>query len=138
MYSNYEFKSISNDEIVGYIIENYNKDEVVLFTDYDYGGYTEFMGLKTYIDPRAELFHDKLNKKENILREALLLDNASDSYYEKFIEKYNFTHLIINIYLDDFVEYMNNNENYVLEFEQKSPEGFVTDRLYVRKDVSIK
>ena len=139
LYKNYDFKSRSNVEITDYILKNYNKDEVILFTDYDYGGYTEFMGLKSYMDPRAELFNDKLNKKENIIREALLLDGADDSYYEKFIEKYNFTHLIINSYLNNFIEYMNKNDNYVLEYEQKSSEGlFVTDRLYVRKDVSIK
>ncbi len=141
LYTNYHFKSDSIVELTDYILDNYEKDKVILFTDYDYGGYTEFMGLKSYMDPRAELFHDKLNKKENILSEALNLTNANDDYYKGFVKKYNFTHIVVNNYLFKFINYLKTDNNYVLEYEQKTVDGeisFVSDYLFVRKDISIK
>jgi len=141
LYKNYEFKNTSIPDITNYILDNYDKNDVILFVDYDDGGYTEFMGLKSYFDPRAEVFHNKLNKKDNIIKEALGLEKATDEYYDKFIKKYNFTHLIISGYLSDFTEYMNKNDNYVLEYNQyfeSNKDTYITNRLFVRKDISIK
>ena len=141
LYINYDFKSVSIVELTDYILDNYDNDKVILFTDYEYGGYTEFMGLKSYMDPRAEVFHGKLNKKENILAEALKLEKADDEYYSEFVKKYNFTHIVVNNYLYNFINYLKSDDNYVLEYEQKTQDGeisFVSDYLFVRKDISIK
>ncbi|MBQ4031107.1 MAG: hypothetical protein II625_05065 [Bacilli bacterium] len=142
LHKNYKFEESSQvKEVTDYIIDNYDKDEVILFVDYDYGGYTEYRGLKSYLDPRAELFSEKLNGKENILKEALILENATDDYYEKFLTRYNFTHLIVSSYLDNFIAYLKKSDDYVLEYEQSlgNNVGNVTiNYLFVKKDISIK
>ena len=97
--------------------------------------------MKSYLDPRAELFSEKLNGKENILKEALILENATDDYYEKFLTRYNFTHLIVSSYLDNFIAYLKKSDDYVLEYEQSlgNNVGNVTiNYLFVKKDISIK
>ena len=52
--------------MANYIVENYDINKVRLYTSFNDGGYYEFRGIKVYMDPRAELFYKKVNKKEDI------------------------------------------------------------------------
>ncbi len=76
------------------ILENNKANEVVLYTNYDNGAYAEYRGLKPYLDPRAEIFIKSINHKEDILKEYYLLIYGQISY-QQFVNKYNFTHMLI-------------------------------------------
>lgn len=100
-------------EPVEYLINNYNKDEIRLYTFFNDGGYTEYMGIKSSMDPRAELFLKKTNHKEDILKEYY---NLRIGYinYKDYLDKYQFTHLLINKN-DRMYDYIKNDSyNYKL------------------------
>ncbi len=102
-------KVINNDYILtdnkmDIIVEYLNKDKTtnkILFNHFSDGSYLEYNGYNTYIDGRAEIFLKKNNHKSDILEEYhnVLTGNIN---YNKFINKYHFTHLIVykknNIY----------------------------------------
>lgn len=83
------------NEIVEFILNNEDVSVVKIYTGYNYGGYAEFKGLPSYIDPRAEVFVKKNNRKEDILKEYFELQNG-ESYYKEILDKYEFTHLIVS------------------------------------------
>ena len=88
-------------DAIDYLASSENCENIILYTDYYNGGYAEYVGLKCYIDARAEVFLKKVNKKENIFNEFIELQHGK-MHYEDFIEKYNFTHLLVGS--DDTLE----------------------------------
>lgn len=96
---------------VSYIIAQYQEKEIRLFTGYNWGGYTEFRGLKPFIDARAEVFLKANNKKANILDDLISLE-AGELHYKKFIEKYKLNVFllrrndILNVYLAEDPQYL--------------------------------
>jgi hypothetical protein len=56
---------------VAFILEEYQREDVRLFVGYNWGGYAEFMGLKPFIDARAEVFIKTNNKKADILDDLI-------------------------------------------------------------------
>ncbi len=67
---------------------------VRVYTGYNDGGYLEFRGYRPYLDPRAEVFLEVNNKKEDILTEYIdLREGRGDK--EKFLEKYEFDYLVV-------------------------------------------
>ena len=93
------------------MVEQENINDIRLFCHYDDCNYAEYLGIKTYSDSRAEIFLKANNKKEDILKELYELGTMSDSDIEKFLEKYQFTHLIVRSY-SPLYEYLVNNDNY--------------------------
>jgi hypothetical protein len=95
----YEFQDTMNDfrpvGAVDYIINNVDVSKMRLYNGYNTGGYIEFRGLKTFIDSRAEVFLKSLNKKDDIIIDYLNVRSGS-MHYKKFIEKYSFTHFLVN------------------------------------------
>lgn len=91
-------------------LENFNKNEVKLYTGYNDGGYLEFRGFKVYLDPRAEVFFKTNNKKYNIMEEFIFMQFGKINYKE-VLNKYNFTHLLVskNDILNTYLPY---DENY--------------------------
>ena len=71
------------------------KSNITLYADFDYGSYLEYRGYKSYIDSRAEVFFKSLNKKYDYFNEFYLLENGR-SNYKSFVDKYNFTHLVVS------------------------------------------
>lgn len=69
-------------------------DKDPIYINYDYGSYAEYMGLRPYIDTRAEVYLKKMNHKEDIFLEygSLITGNFD---YNEFINKYNFKYLVI-------------------------------------------
>ena len=123
-------------EITDYMLDNVSIDDVVLFVEYNDGGFTEFLGFKSYMDPRAELFFKKYNNKEDIYLESLEIESDPYYDYDLFINKYNFTHLIVktDTYLD---KYLSNDSNYEIVFNQyfnPDTKDVVIKKLYERKD----
>ena len=138
-FKNYNM-NYKNEEIVKYIINNYDKEKVRLYASFEEGGYTEFMGLKSYIDPRAELFVKKYNGVYDYFKEYKTITSyPSQDYIKEFLNKYNFTHIIV---LDGsvFERYLFEKSDYVLEYvlNDRDSKNVLYEVLYVRKDISIK
>lgn len=92
-------------------------DKVKLYVGYNNGGYMEYRGIKSYIDPRAEVFLKKNNKKEDIFIELYNLDNDDNFNFEEFLNKYDFNYLLVNNG-EKFDKYLKNDENYELKYSQ--------------------
>ena len=124
----------SLEEGIDLLLDNYDKDDIVLFVGYNEGGYTEFREIKSYLDPRAEVFLKANNGKEDIFNEYydLCLGRIE---FKDLIKKYNFTHLLVTeselMYLK-----MDDISNFSLLYEGLlfGDEKF---RIYVRNDLLI-
>ncbi len=80
---------------IDYLEKKHDLKSIVLYTNYNNGSYAEYRGLKPYIDTRAEVFLKSNNHKEDIMMEYYFIQNGLLDY-DKFINKYNFTHMIIS------------------------------------------
>lgn len=104
------------DEIADFIVDNYDLDDVRLYCTYNEGGYYEYRGIKVYIDGKAEVFLKANNGKFDILQEALEVERDSSDYdYESFVNKYNFTHLIVGVD-SDFKLYLDTDDRYEIVY----------------------
>lgn len=125
-------------EIMGdYIVENYELDDIRLYTTFNEGGYYMFRGIKAYIDPRAEVFFKVSNEKDDIFDEAMRVNNF-DFDYDAFLEKYKFTHLIVQT--DTFFDnYLQSNDNYEVKFVSyfDGDETQPYQNLYVLKNFEV-
>ncbi len=81
-------------DIMIFMQKEFNPNDVTMYSSFNNGGLVEFYGFKPYIDPRAELYLKKNNKKDDIFKEIYNLQYRNISIKE-FIEKYNFTHLLV-------------------------------------------
>lgn len=116
---------------VDYMEKNYNLDKIILYIDYNNGGYTEYRGIKSYIDPRAEVFLKANNNKKDIFLEFYDMKNNNAFDYQAFTENYKFTHILVYCN-DDFDQYLTTNENYIKIFTQKYDDIDIMN-LYVKK-----
>lgn len=82
-------------EITDYIIENLDTNNIKIYNSFNFGGYLEFRGIKTFIDSRAELFTEKFNEECEVLSDWRALISGRKSYKDIF-EKYDITHAILN------------------------------------------
>ena len=80
---------------VNYLVEKEPQENMKLYVGYNDGGYAEFMGLKPYLDPRAEVFVKKNNHISDVMKEYYLLQNGL-TYYKTVLDKYQFTHLLVS------------------------------------------
>lgn len=83
------------DEALQVVIADNDNGEVALYTGYNDGGFAEYNGIATYIDPRAEVFLKSNNLKEDVFFEYYELQNGR-IFYKEFLDKYNFTHVIVS------------------------------------------
>lgn len=109
---------------IDYLEKNYDAKKIVLYTNYNNGSYAEYRGLKPYIDPRAEIFLKSNNHKEDIMREYYFLQNGLLDY-DKFINKYNFTHMIVTK-TDSLYDRVSKDNRYKMIYKGK---GY---KIYVR------
>lgn len=96
-----------------YELEDISKVE--LYCNYGECNYAEYLGIKVYIDSRAEIFLKANNHKKDVLTELYLLQNHA-IYYEDFVDKYQFTHLLVK---ETDVLYQNllHDDNYEIMYE---------------------
>ncbi|MBA4347370.1 MAG: hypothetical protein C0413_00755 [Clostridiales bacterium] len=102
-------------QAMDYLVEQEEKDGMVLYTGYNDGGYAEFLGFKPYIDPRAEVFVKKNNQKADVMKEYHDLQ-LGELYYKDVLEKYGFTHLLISIG-DILITYLPHDDTYEKIYE---------------------
>lgn len=92
------------------------KGDIVLFTGFDYGQYLEFKGYHPYIDGRAELFLKDNNHEYDYLKEYYdMITGKLD--YKEFVDRYNFTHLIVNKNEPDLYKGLLSDGDYELIYE---------------------
>lgn len=72
-----------------------NNEQIILYAEYFTGAYAEFLGLKPYIDPRAEAFVPEINHEFNYLEEYFEV-KAGRIIYTDFIDKYQFNYLCVS------------------------------------------
>lgn len=68
------------------------RENTKVFTEFNNGGYFEFYGYKTYLDPRPELFTKKINRSDEVFKEYSELAYTQD-HFQGFLEKYRFDYL---------------------------------------------
>lgn len=137
----FSFGNYSEGDIIDYIADNYNTEKVRLYVDFNNGSYAEYLGIKSYIDGRAELYFKKFNGKNDIFKESINIYNNEKNFdYEKFVNKYEFTHLIVNTGTY-FEEYLDSNDNYEVVYEQyfdSAIKNVVVNKLYALKSENLK
>lgn len=79
---------------IEYLKDREKAEDVTMYTSFYDGGYAEYCGFQTYIDARAEVFLKSTNQKEDIFEEYMQLQLGS-LHYKDFLEKYNFTHILV-------------------------------------------
>lgn len=103
---------------VNYLLEHEKTQDMVLYTGYNDGGYAEFMGLKPYIDPRAEVFVKKNNGQRDVMKEYFELQYGQ-KYYKEVMEHYHFTHLLLS-HDDILYAYLPHDSAYELIYEDST------------------
>ena len=133
-YGTYEASKPKNneyillDKTVSFILEKNKAENVVLYTGYNNGGMAEFRGIRTYLDPRAEVFFAKNNKKDDVFKEYFDMQ-AGNLFYKNVTNKYNFTHLILSG-SDILLTYLPNDSDYIMTYSNESYALYET-----RKDI---
>ena len=96
-----------------------DKKELKIYTGYNDGGYVEYRGYRSYLDPRAEVFLKINNGKEDILDEWVDFRKGKTKVSD-FVEKYNFDYIWAVGDYDPFYDF--ENENYVVIYENEEEE----------------
>lgn len=114
---------------IEFVKQNSDLSKVKMYTSYHDGNLVEFNGIPSYLDTRADVFIKRNNKVEDIYHEYFKLQTGS-LYYKDFLDKYQFTHLIltsedllyVNLVHDKDYSVVYTNERYTL-FEKKKLES---------------
>ena len=77
-----------------FILENIDLKEARFYNEYDYGSYMIYRDIPVFIDSRADLYAPEFNGKEDIFSDYRDIFNIY-TYYEKVLDKYKITHLIL-------------------------------------------
>lgn len=107
-------------------IKGVQKEDLKIYTGYNDGGYLEFRGYKSYIDPRAEVYLKGNNGKKDILEEWINLQNGKIAR-EDFLKTYNFDYLFVRS--EDEMLYNLNSENYAMIYEDANTATRVYERI---------
>ncbi|MBP5683912.1 MAG: hypothetical protein J6X02_01480 [Bacilli bacterium] len=99
-------KKLEIEDLVKYLDLNNKIDNPKLYTNFWDGSYVEYRGYNCYIDPRAEVFLKVNNKKEDILKEYILLQQSKSINYNEFLKKYDFDYLVISKEKDSLYYYL--------------------------------
>jgi hypothetical protein len=112
------------------VLEKYSdKNKHTIYSSFNDGGYVEFRGYKPYMDPRAELYLKKNNKKADLFKEYYdLQHNILDR--EEFVDKYNFDFMLVG-YNDALKATMQENTKYFVLYDDSNKQYM----LFARNDV---
>ena len=91
-----------------YLVENNKIENPKVYTSFEDGSYFEYMGFNCYVDPRAEVFIKKNNKKEDILKENFDMQHGVIAVKD-FLDKYNFDYLVVKVDSDAIYTYLQEN-----------------------------
>lgn len=114
------------NETIDYIYDTTDANDVVLYTGYDAGGMAEFRGIRAYLDPRAEVFVKKNNKKADIFEEYVDLQRGA-VFYKDVLDKYNFSHILLTSG-DILYNYLPHDSGYRLEYSNEKYSLYVPSK----------
>lgn len=110
------------------VLNNEDKNTMVLYNGFNTGAYLEFNDYTTYIDPRADSFVIEANHDFDYLTEYTNFKNGT-LYYKNFAKKYNFTHFFIDKGTESAVyTLLKNDGDYTLLYENDEFAIFKTIR----------
>jgi len=136
IFNDYIIIDLSNNDGIDYLVENENVKDMKLYCSYAECTYAEYVGIKPYMDSRAEIFLKVNNKKSDIFDEYYYLQKGL-IYYRDFLDKYNFTHLLVketdilyqNLIHDDNYEIIytatEKSTSYKLSFAERKMENYI-------------
>lgn len=87
-----------------------------LYCGYNDGGYAEYLGIRPYIDGRAEVFIPAVNHEKDIFKEWLEVRSGL-LYYKDFLARYDFNYLLVR--KEDALYYaLPNDSDYRMFYDQ--------------------
>lgn len=90
-----------------------SRSELKIYNSFNSGGYLEWRGYKTFMDPRPELYNARINHQGDFFNEYVDLISANEATVKSFVEKYDFDYLIADT--DSNLEgYLSSARNYEL------------------------
>ena len=123
-------KLTHNAEVAIDVISQYaDKNKHTIYSSFNDGGYVEFRGYKPYMDPRAELYLKKNNKKEDLFKEYYDLQHNILNR-EEFVDKYKFDFMLVG-YSDALKATMQESTKYFVLYDDSEKQYMV----FVRNDV---
>lgn len=102
---------------IEFLLKQDDPKNIRLWTDYDQGGIAEFMGIKCYIDPRAEVFLKENNQQKDIFHEYVSLE-LGQLHYREFIKRYQFSYYLTTD-KDILYTYLANDPDYQIIYEEE-------------------
>lgn len=93
-YPDDEALILAVDSMDASLEEGVDKKSLKVYSGYNYGGYAELRGYRTYLDARGEVFLKANNGKEDILYEWIDFSNGKIDKKE-FLDKYGFDYLLV-------------------------------------------
>ena len=107
-------------EVVKYIKENINVDEMRIFNEYNFGSYLLHHDIPVFIDSRADLYTSEYSGLEYDIFDDY---HYMPSFYQEKFEFYDITHVLIYKEIDDevnpFYNMLNNDSNYKNLYEDE-------------------
>ena len=97
-------KEVYPVEMVNYIKENMDYENMRIYNEYNFGSYMLLNGLKVFIDSRCDLYNDAFNEGVNAFDDYMEIGGI----YKLVFDKYDVTHALL---------YRNNYLNLTLELD---------------------
>lgn len=92
-----EDKSMTPQVAVEYFSKNHVDKDCKIYTNFNCGGFLEWHGYKSFMDPRPELYFKTLNGKMDIFSDYNAIRKTYDAdKLRDFIKKYDFEWMIVN------------------------------------------
>ena len=100
-------------EAIDYLVKNYNVENMKLYINFNDGSYAVYKEIKVNIDPRAEVYLKKNKHKSDIYKEYNSL-SSNEISYKKYLDKYKFTHLLVEKDDSLYKKLREDSYNYIL------------------------
>ncbi len=80
---------------VNFLLDHYQKEDIRVFNDYNFGSYLMFRDLKVTTDSRSDLYTKPFNKTFDYFDEYINFDQSGYKDYKNYFEKYNINFIIV-------------------------------------------
>ena len=114
-------KKIYPVDVVSYIKENLDYENMKIINNYDFGSYLLFNDIKVFVDSRCDLYLKEFNnQEESILDDYYELFNTKEILnYNEYLKKYQADYFLI--YKEDLLDnFLSKDSNYRLIYDDES------------------
>ena len=109
---------------------NLSKNDLKIYAGYNDGGYVEFRGYKSYLDPRAEVFLKNNNGKEDILQEYVDYITRTITT-DEMLAKYDFDYLFVRS--KDDPAYQLDDKKYEILYSDENSETIIYKKVFINE-----